>query len=61
MLPGCLLQYMNDADWNWRLMKTILTACHVYDKERYYVSFDEVVPEESQPIRFLKKFMPDFA
>jgi omega-6 fatty acid desaturase (delta-12 desaturase) len=52
---------MNDADWNWRLMKTILTACHVYDKERYYVSFDEVIPEESQPIRFLKKFMPDHA
>ncbi|VAH28640.1 unnamed protein product [Triticum turgidum subsp. durum] len=54
-------KYINEASWNWRLMKTILTTCHVYDKERYYVSFDELVPEESQPIRFLKKFMPDYA
>jgi len=56
-----VLQYVNEANWNWRLMKTILTRCHVYDKERYYVPFDELVPEESQPIKFLRKFMPDYA
>ncbi|EES15058.1 omega-6 fatty acid desaturase, chloroplastic [Sorghum bicolor] len=54
-------KYVNEANWNWRLMKTILTRCHVYDKERYYVPFDELVPEESQPIKFLRKFMPDYA
>jgi omega-6 fatty acid desaturase (delta-12 desaturase) len=54
-------KYINEASWNWRLMKTILTKCHVYDKDRYYVPFDEVAPEESQPIKFLKKVMPDYA
>lgn len=56
-----MLQYVNEANWNWRLMKTILTRCHVYDKERYYVPFDELAPQESQPIKFLRKFMPDYA
>jgi len=54
-------KYVNEANWNWRLMKTILTRCHVYDKERYYVPFDELAPEESHPIKFLRKFMPDYA
>ncbi|WVZ92741.1 hypothetical protein U9M48_038785 [Paspalum notatum var. saurae] len=54
-------KYVNEANWNWRLMKTILTRCHVYDKDRYYVPFDELAPEESQPIKFLRKFMPDYA
>lgn len=56
-----LLQYMNEATWNWRLMKTILTICHVYDKEQNYVAFDELAPKDSQPITFLKKVMPDYA
>nr|UDV78693.1 fatty acid desaturase 6.2 [Perilla frutescens] len=54
-------KYMNEASWNWRLMKTILTVCHVYDKEKNYAPFDEIVPEESQPITFLKQVMPDYA
>jgi omega-6 fatty acid desaturase (delta-12 desaturase) len=54
-------QYLNEASWNWRLMKTILTVCHVYDKEQNYVSFEEVAPEESHSIKFLKEVMPDYA
>ncbi|KAK1395876.1 Omega-6 fatty acid desaturase, chloroplastic [Heracleum sosnowskyi] len=54
-------KYMNEATWNWRLMKTILTVCHLYDEEKNYVGFDEIAPEESQPITFLKKVMPDYA
>ena len=54
-------QYLNEAAWNWRLMKTILTMCHVYNKEQNYIAFDEIAPEESQPIKFLKKVMPDYA
>nr|AFK34579.1 unknown [Medicago truncatula] len=54
-------KYLNEASWNWRLMKTIMTVCHVYDKQQNYVSFDEVAPKESRPIRFLKKVMPDYA
>lgn len=42
-------------------MKTIMTVCHVYNKEKNYVPFDELAPEDSQPITFLKKVMPDYA
>ncbi|KAL0286450.1 UNVERIFIED_CONTAM: Omega-6 fatty acid desaturase, chloroplastic [Sesamum angustifolium] len=35
-------KYMNEATWNWRLMKTILTVCHVYHKEQNYIAFDEL-------------------
>lgn len=54
-------EYLNIASWNWRLMKTIMTMCHLYDKEQYYIPFDEIAPEESQPISFLKKFMPEYS
>ncbi|VVB17301.1 unnamed protein product [Arabis nemorensis] len=54
-------KYTNLATWNWRLMKTIMTICHVYDKEENYIPFDRLAPEESQPITFLKKAMPDYA
>ncbi|KAJ4958479.1 hypothetical protein NE237_025590 [Protea cynaroides] len=54
-------KYLNEATWNWRLMKTIMTMCHVYNKQKNYVSFDEIAPEESQPITFLKRMMPDYA
>ncbi|VVA22261.1 PREDICTED: fatty acid desaturase [Prunus dulcis] len=54
-------KYLNEATWNWRLMKTILTVCHVYDKEQNYVAFDQLAPGESHPIKFLKKVMPDYA
>uniref|UniRef100_A0A803LTG4 Fatty acid desaturase domain-containing protein n=1 Tax=Chenopodium quinoa TaxID=63459 RepID=A0A803LTG4_CHEQI len=54
-------KYLNKAVWNWRLMRTIMTTCHIYDKEENYVSFEKAVPEESQPISFLKRVMPDYA
>uniref|UniRef100_A0A1J3GVX9 Omega-6 fatty acid desaturase, chloroplastic n=1 Tax=Noccaea caerulescens TaxID=107243 RepID=A0A1J3GVX9_NOCCA len=54
-------KYTNLATWNWRLMKTIMTVCHVYDKDENYIPFDRLAPEESQPITFLKKAMPDYA
>ncbi|KAG6770179.1 hypothetical protein POTOM_025851 [Populus tomentosa] len=54
-------KFLNEAKWNWRLMKTIMTLCHVYDKEENYVAFDQLAPEESQPVAFLKRVMPDYA
>ncbi|XXG58867.1 hypothetical protein AAC387_Pa04g1062 [Persea americana] len=54
-------KYLNEAAWNWRLMKTIMTTCHVYNKEKNYVAFDDIAPEESLPIEFLRKVMPDYA
>ncbi|KAM7472930.1 hypothetical protein LguiA_011113 [Lonicera macranthoides] len=53
--------YLNEANWNWRLMKTILTICHIYDKDQNYIAFDGLAPEESQPITFLKRVMPNDA
>ncbi|KAI8004569.1 hypothetical protein LOK49_LG08G02728 [Camellia lanceoleosa] len=54
-------KYLNEATWNWRLMKTILTTCHVYNKKQNYIAFDELAPEESYLITILKKVMPDYA
>ncbi|CAI0427498.1 unnamed protein product, partial [Linum tenue] len=44
-------KYLNEATWNWRLMRTIMTVCHVYDKEQNYVAFDQLAPEDSQPVQ----------
>ena len=38
-----------------------MTVCHVYNKDQNYAAFDQLAPEESQPIGFLKKVMPDYA
>lgn len=38
-----------------------MTTCHVYNKEKNYVAFDDIAPEESLPIAFLRKVMPDYA
>ncbi|CAN6459055.1 unnamed protein product [Victoria cruziana] len=54
-------KHMNVATWNWRLMKTIMTICHIYDQYHNYVPFEEVAPQHCQPITFLRKFMPEFS
>lgn len=54
-------KYLNEAKWNWRLMKTIMTKCHIYDEENNYVAFDEGLPEESKIIGFVRKMMPNIA
>ncbi|PKI52343.1 hypothetical protein CRG98_027269 [Punica granatum] len=54
-------KYLNEATWNWRLMKTIMTICHVYDKEQNYLAFDELGYKDAKPITFLKQVMPDYA
>ncbi|KAL9249557.1 Omega-6 fatty acid desaturase, chloroplastic-like protein [Drosera capensis] len=54
-------KYLNKAKWNWRLMKTIMTTCHIYDVQENYISFEKVFPEDSQPIGFLRRVMPDHA
>lgn len=33
-------QYMTEGDFNWRMLKNIITECHIYDKEKNYVPFD---------------------
>eukprot|EP00879_Flechtneria_rotunda_P000185 GHRR01000256.1.p1 GENE.GHRR01000256.1~~GHRR01000256.1.p1 ORF type:complete len:427 (+),score=109.84 GHRR01000256.1:129-1409(+) len=38
-------QYMTRARFNWRMMKTIFTELHVYDKQKNYVPFDASKPE----------------
>lgn len=54
-------KYLNEAKWNWRLMKTIMTRCHAYDREKNYVAFDDGAPEESKVLGFLRRVMPNLA
>ncbi|XP_010525809.1 PREDICTED: omega-6 fatty acid desaturase, chloroplastic-like isoform X2 [Tarenaya hassleriana] len=51
-------KYTSLAAWNWRLMKTIMTVCHLYSEQENYIGFDRVAPQDSHPIHFLKKLMP---
>lgn len=51
-------KFLNEAKWNWRLMKTIMTTCHIHDDERIYVAFDEGI-EESKVIGLLRRVMPN--
>jgi omega-6 fatty acid desaturase (delta-12 desaturase) len=50
-------KYLNEATWNWRLMKTTMTQCHILDDDKY-VPFDEGV-EESKILRAVRQLMPD--
>jgi omega-6 fatty acid desaturase (delta-12 desaturase) len=52
-------KYLNEAHWNWRLMKTIMTKCHIYDEDKNYVAMDEGAQEESKVLRFLRRLMPN--
>eukprot|EP00252_Welwitschia_mirabilis_P017664 TRINITY_DN390_c0_g1_i1.p1 TRINITY_DN390_c0_g1~~TRINITY_DN390_c0_g1_i1.p1 ORF type:complete len:443 (-),score=57.76 TRINITY_DN390_c0_g1_i1:241-1569(-) len=52
-------KYLNEAKWSWRLMKTIMTKCHIYDEEENYLAFDEVLPQESKIIGLLRRLMPN--
>jgi len=38
-------QYMTSCTFNWRMMKTIFTELHVYDKDKNYRPFDAAQPE----------------
>lgn len=51
-------KHLNEASWNWRLMKTIMTVCHVYDEDKNYVPFDEGA-EESKVLGSLRRVMPN--
>lgn len=51
-------KYLNEAQWSWRLMKTILTVCHIYDEEKNYVAFDEG-EKESKIYGTLRRVMPN--
>lgn len=49
-------QYMSEASWNWKLMKTIFTQCHFYDEKDNYASFDN--NGKAPIISTLRKVMP---
>ncbi|XP_057969788.1 omega-6 fatty acid desaturase, chloroplastic-like [Malania oleifera] len=53
-------KYISEANWNWRLMKMIMTECHVHNPEQNYVAFDELAPEEAGSVSFIRKMMPDW-
>eukprot|EP00249_Psilotum_nudum_P026976 c34152_g1_i1 orf=245-1597(+) len=52
-------KYLNETKWSWRLMKTIMTKCHIYDEEENYIAFDTNCAEECKIIGTLRRVMPD--
>ena len=51
------MQYMTEAHWNWRMMKSIFTELHFYDSESNYVPFDF---QKEEPFWGLqRKFLPN--
>ncbi|CAI5970494.1 unnamed protein product [Closterium sp. NIES-64] len=52
-------KYMNEATWNWRLMKNIFVECHVFDREKNYIPFDALEKSESPILGLTRKIMPN--
>jgi len=52
-----VLQYMTEARFNWRMMKTIFTELHVYDEDNVYVPFD--FQKEEPFLQFQRKILPN--
>ena len=53
-------QYMTEAHFNWRMVKTICTELHVYDEELNYKPFDAYPGHEKNPLLvLLRKLMPN--
>ena len=40
---------MTEAEFNWRLLKTIFTELHVYDEEANYKPFDAFAAQGTEP------------
>lgn len=49
--------YMTDASFNWRMVKSIVTECHVYDEAKNYVPFDHAAEEPF--LKFQRRFLPN--
>jgi omega-6 fatty acid desaturase (delta-12 desaturase) len=52
-------EYMTSGTFNWRMMKSIFTECHVYDKEKNYKPFDWKKEEPLFAVQ--RKVLPDMA
>ncbi|KAG6740882.1 hypothetical protein POTOM_056351 [Populus tomentosa] len=48
-------------NWGKLTCMNLNLVCHVYDKEENHVAFDKLAPQESHPVTFLKRVMPDYA
>ncbi len=46
---------MNIATWNWKLMKNIMSECHLYDDKANYVPFDHDAPKEDVTLAVIRK------
>eukprot|EP00803_Ostreobium_quekettii_P005669 evm.model.scf_2828.1 EVM.evm.TU.scf_2828.1 scf_2828:2413-3747(-) len=49
--------YMTEANFNWRMMKSIFTELHVYDKEKNYIPIDHAKPEKFFTVQ--RKILPN--
>ena len=48
---------MTECRFNWRMMKTIFTELHVYDKDKTYVPFD--FQKEEPFLALQRKVLPN--
>jgi omega-6 fatty acid desaturase (delta-12 desaturase) len=52
-------EYMTEAVFNWRMMKTIFSELHVYDEVSNYKAFDSVPGHESPLFTLQRKYLPN--
>ena len=50
-------EYMTDTRFNPRLLKTIITECHVFDEDKNYLAFD--YKTESKFLDAQRQFLPN--
>lgn len=50
-------EYMTEASFNWRMMKNIITECHMYDKDTNYKPYD--FQKEQPGFAFWRKVLPN--
>jgi omega-6 fatty acid desaturase (delta-12 desaturase) len=49
---------MTEASFNWRMLKAVVTHCHVHDEEHNYVPFDAGQPQEDKFLKLQRRFWP---
>jgi len=49
---------MTEGTFNWRMMKTLFTELHIYDKKTNYVPFDHAEDKEDAWLAFQRKALP---
>lgn len=52
-------EYMTECNFNWRIMKSIFTELHIYDKEKNYVPIDTYTKKPEKFFTLQREYLPD--